>query len=478
VDPIAAASAAGDVFVGGLEADIGGPQRVIIQRMAASNWLPEGGWIAAMPSCGSRDKPWMTIGPAPKSPGEGAGGAECETVYVSTNHTLPPRGQHITGCLKNLPLGSAWPADEHPVAPCSGCPAVGGRATAMTVVTHPSLRGRLVMAVGDFGGLPAWMFSEDAGLSWSGSLMLPPNDPPTYHGSKPMGHLPSSSSGVRPNFRPTSFPSIDTSPFDRKTVAIAFCGIDATAPDDVDIFIAVSTDGGKSFDSDRLYRLLDSQISTSTDGTGLMQQAMPAIKFDGEGGLNLVFVNARDIDAIGGATRATIRYVRFADAGESSLTGAAQAVQDLSPLFTLGSSLKIGLNHNDYLMIDGAGDWLYAAYARTTDSTPDVGSIFAVRIAACPCAIADANGDGDVTGDDMVAFASAAVRGKPGADADLNGTVTGTRRDALPGSLRGGVDRRLVPPPRSPARRSSCRISRPCSPWVSRSRSASRTMTT
>jgi hypothetical protein len=205
VDPLAAASLDGQLFLGGQESME--PFRVFVNRIAPSNGLPEGA-LKGTSECPSRDKPWMTIGPRRAD--------SQQTMYITVNHpqAQPYMGQHNIRCLDTSPLGQAWPAQENPIRPCVGCSLASGLATAGAVLTasDPSLHGRLFVSYGASAGRPASAYSDGQGVdgSWQGFQAIPPTIPAHYNGGGFLGEL--SGGESRPGVRPRAFPSVAVSP--------------------------------------------------------------------------------------------------------------------------------------------------------------------------------------------------------------------------------------------------------------------------
>jgi hypothetical protein len=417
VDPIAASSAySGKLFLGGMTASGAGTRMFVSEIDSTGVALPS---IAATEWCHSRDKPWMAIGPRRVEGGTG------EAMYIQWNSFTfqPPleyAAQHNTRSDDTTaPLGSIWPNVAQAVSssppPSSG---FGGRACANAVLSHPDpqFRGRVFAALGDFGGRPFWTRSDDEG---AGGTWADLTEFLQYRGiDNFLGFFPAGS--IRPGLRPTVFPSVVVSPVDGKTVFVTFIGIDENEPENPDVFVAVSLDGGESFDIGNVYRLYDDHLLLSHEEPRLAVQAMPSIAIDKLGGINLIFIHHRD--QAGTPIEVTVRYARFDTV--ASMAGPASHVQDLTPLFPLTSTFQIGLLSNDYQMIAASGCVLYAAYARTDPAFPLRGSsVYVRRIVIGSCGLADADGDGNISSNDPPVFLAAMAANSLQADVNMDGAV-------------------------------------------------------
>jgi hypothetical protein len=224
----------------------------------------------------------------------------------------------------------------------------------------------------------------------------------------------------RPHFAVSVNPSAAAGA-DGKTVYMAFIGIDQQEPENPDIFVAVSHDGGATFDPENTFRLEDSDLRLPSDAT-LRYQAMPSVAIDAMGGINLMWADTPAADD--GPTDVTIRYARFNNT--AALSGPASFIQSLTPMpFRLSSVFGIGRLQNDYHVLSASGCVLYAAYARTdpTNFDPHGGSIYVRRITIGTCATADVDGDSAVTSNDPNAFLAAFSTGSPLADVNMDDSV-------------------------------------------------------
>jgi hypothetical protein len=225
------------------------------------------------------------------------------------------------------------------------------------------------------------------------------------------------------------FCSVATDPRDTNTLVVAFPGVPEVAGTPIDVYVAVSTDGGASFlvnnNQRRVYRIPDSMWRLPGEPNQFSQEFMPSITIDSQGGVDLMVVRL----ASDGAT-ASIRFARWGSL--DSLTSGASP----STLWRLSSDYQVsgigigGQTHNDYQMITASGCYIWCGYAiPAPQGSGDTTDAWVQRIdllaGSCTVAanVADFNRDSAVTTDDVVAFTAAYSAGASTADVDGNQAV-------------------------------------------------------
>lgn len=213
-------------------------------------------------------------------------------------------------------------------------------------------------------------------------------------------------------------PSIAIDPTNPGTVYVAFAGMLAATPGNVDIFVARGTiglTGALTFDPANILHISGAVIEDFAD----TDEIMPYMTVDPFGGVNLVWYSVRDTGP-GSPPAIRPRYARIANF--SVPLAAPLLVHDLGPEFTPDTPPHSATNQfiGHYQMITAAGCMVYPIYVSTHEGAWNV---YVNRIVLCR---ADANHDGEVGGDDPDAFAAAYIAGDPRADVNQDGAVTAT----------------------------------------------------
>jgi hypothetical protein len=182
-------------------------------------------------------------------------------------------------------------------------------------------------------------------------------------------------------------------------VYVAFVGSvynDQTHNTNVDIFIARSTNGGRTFPLDQRFRLMDSSLAL-TDTPVPCHQFQPSICIDDNGGINLMFASMEVPSSPTSAAPVAIGYARWNPG--SSLANAP----DFKSTFAVPSLLDIGIAQNEYHMLAASQCFVHAVYTKV--DAAGVTGVYYRRI-AIPCPpTADIDGDGSLTVADPTHFA-------------------------------------------------------------------------
>lgn len=408
IDPSVAAASDGTLWVGGVEAE--GSFRVIVSPIPAGLTTATATYAAAdSSSCIPWDKPWVAVGPRPSG---------AETMYVTYNGpevSGVPRPLLNSRCDDNAPLGTSWSDAPRVMSAPQALFPIQGVSTAPVIVPVDPNRGRLVVPFSFRLGSVGWTRSDTEGVAglWTEAEFFSMDA-----NNELILNLPGI---VSPGYHPIAFPSAAVSA-DGQTIVAEFTARHEPTGG-IDLYVAVSRNRGQTFERLDIFRLDDSQLRVPGEDPLLTIQSQPAVALDQDGGVNLLFVNARGPDVTDDATFVTIRYARFASVNH--LTQPASFVRDLTPRFPTTNRYPIGTGRNEYHGLVHAGCVLYAAYPRTDPAAgPDgVASVYAVKIAVGDCGVADVDGDAAVTSNDAVAFASAYISAAPEADVNLDQVI-------------------------------------------------------
>jgi hypothetical protein len=275
---------------------------------------------------------------------------------------------------------------------------------------------------------PAITFSDDGGATWS-----PLRSFPFDRNVEPISGvgLPANPPIVPPGFRARGFPSVSLHPLNTATLIVAFPGRSPASadPDNIDIWLAISFDGGNTFTDPsglwRIHHVTDDQLRLTGECCARSQELMPSVAIDRYGGVNLMVARTvSDPSVPAGTAVASIRYARWPSI--MSLTQPPTVI-DLSGPFTVAPGFSIGASGNDYHMVTTAGCFVWAAYAKTTPAGRP--RVCVRRITLRPTCIlvdiADFNDDGVVDNADPLAFAAALGAGLPSADINKDAAVDG-----------------------------------------------------
>jgi hypothetical protein len=416
-DPLVAASyATGDLYGGGFArlADAA-TQPLFVAR------VPDGSVAAQSavalgpqpdPCQRPAEKGMAAIGPCP-------GGSGCEALYgVSLSPTLTSPGGYAR--WDAVPTG--LPSTFGPIASDIGYgfwPLVlrHGDVTGRVVVgglESSTIGSRTRVTLSDTGGsswTTAHVFANYAAQPTSGVIVAMPGDQST----------PPTDFFAGTSFFESGFCSGAADPNDSHNLVFAFCGL-PDGQNNVDVFVAVSTDGGASFGaptSPTVYRIPDWMLRRSDESTP-SHELQPAITIDVYGGVDLMVMRT----ATNSLSTASMRFARWPNL--ASLTGGAapQTLLSLTGEFTVDASFPVGagMSGNDYQMITTSGCYLWCFYSRSGQAS---GNVYVRRIDVCPPAadIADFDRDSTVTTSDAVAFMAAYATGASTADVDGNQTI-------------------------------------------------------
>lgn len=218
------------------------------------------------------------------------------------------------------------------------------------------------------------------------------------------------------NIVTTNYPSIAIDRTNPQRVYIAFAGKaeNTLSNGNVDLFVALSTDGGASFLPQNVLRITDAQLYDPVFGPDLegTDQFMPAVTVDNFGGVNLVYFRLTNGDIDGWML--DVCYARIASFS-GSLTGPVATRRLRPPGWTpVGDPARLG----DYISIDTSGCDVWVAYPRA--DTAGHYNVYAQRISLCA---ADVDSDAAVTNSDAVAFLSAYSSQQTPADINRDGQV-------------------------------------------------------
>jgi hypothetical protein len=232
-----------------------------------------------------------------------------------------------------------------------------------------------------------------------------------------------------PTVLDAGFPSVATDPGNSETVVVAFPGVpNVEVNRTIDVYVAVSTDGGDSFtlaNQPRVFRIPDSTWRLPGEPEEPTQELIPSVAIDSQGGVNLLAIRM----ASDGLT-ASVRYARWGSLGSLTSGAAPSVVWRLSQDYQISAIGIGGTSRNDYQMITTSGCYVWCGYA--IPSVPGSGGITDVWVqridllaGSCTMAanVADFNRDSTITTDDAVAFTTAYAVGAITADVDRNQTV-------------------------------------------------------
>ncbi len=340
--------------------------------------------------------------------------------------------------LDTTPLAASWPVGGGPGSPqsVSANPSGSTGLGAMPLVIQAGpAAGRLILGWSDRWHPPSIAYSDTGGDDiqdpsqprWHSAQSLSgwtdyTTTPPTTGSVSGVGvhNSPTDPQPVPGNLTVMSVPQLAADPVHPSTVYAVFTGRTSSTGSNLDLFIALSLDGGASFNSGNIVHIADDQLRPAGTGEGESDEYLPSIAIDALGGINLLFLRTTSPDSSSLAdTRVTARYARWP--GFASLTSGARAfTQDLSDPFVPWGTFS----GNDYQMITASGCDVYAGWASDQSGNWEV---YVSHIDLYPCYIpvpADVDSNGVVNPADAAAFTNAFIAGTPPADVDHSGTVT------------------------------------------------------
>lgn len=230
-------------------------------------------------------------------------------------------------------------------------------------------------------------------------------------------------------------PSIASDPRDERIIYMAFLGRTAgsSSGNNIDLFVAKSTDGGRNFSGDpaqledpgdRVLRLRD--VEDLHDEPGAIQ-FMPAITVDNGGGVNLVYYTAwPDASSLPEVWKFQVKYARI---GEYNSTFPHPFVSSvaLTPAFEMASAPVTSTIDNrqflgDYIMADSRGCEVWAGYVSRHEGGATAAYVSTINL----CIDSDTDRDGSLTSADPLLYADYYIAGDPRADLDRNGQIQAT----------------------------------------------------
>lgn len=409
-----------DIWVGAVSVDA--PQSPFLaKKLFGGSTIGTATWI--YPPCGgpADDKPFMTVGPPSHHTGT------TETMYVAYLR-LGLLRLHSKRSGDTPYVGENWLTAEQPMTSAAGLPQPGNGAFPILIsrTAPPDHAGRLVVGFSpNERQPPAFSFSNNGVAGpWSNSAPFG-----TYATPAP-GFLDAFPAGPAASVFPTqmrirSFPVLALHPGDPAKVYLAFTSRDSESPTvDGDIFVAVSTNWGVSFDT--VHRLTNTRLALPGDPS-LTLELMPWITIDRGGGINLLFYRTVSPNLQAGQpTEVDIRYARFPNEAALS-SGALPYVERLAGPFPHTNYWLGDLNNEYHAITSTEGCTLYAVYVRPDPDDPIPGrpKVYIRRIIASPMTCdRDLDADGaQPTSADVGLFSSAYLAAQPAADIDNNGSV-------------------------------------------------------
>jgi hypothetical protein len=381
------------------------------------------------------DKPALAFGPA-LSPDTG------ERMHLIFSRGYAPDGDDQMHGLtsSSSPLGDVWPdpSTNFPVGPDTN--GTVGQGVAPIVVQSSTLRSgpRMVVAYNPsfhtFYELPKATWDDGAG--WS-----TPAGPD--HFIDPGTGLPTLILGTPVSPAPGliyQFPSIAHDPrsvvvinpdytyYSADSVYLVFSGV-VSGSDNIDLFIALSTDGGATFPQEHVLHVLDSDLG---DASGVMQ-LRPAVTVDPDGGVDIVYlaVSPQGVEDTP-PWRYQGKFLRITNFMHVEHEALPQTLVhlDLAPQYDLTGVVgfdfdQVGLGH--YLSIDSRDCGIYAGFPSRHENTSDSSrpvSMYVSRIQYCgPDLTCYANCDASTTTpllnvNDFTCFLQAYAIGEPYANCD------------------------------------------------------------
>jgi hypothetical protein len=194
-------------------------------------------------------------------------------------------------------------------------------------------------------------------------------------------------------------------------VYVACCGHDPddTDPHLVDIYLARSTDGGRTFTPSNTIKLTHA-LPPPYDGT---HQIRPSIAVDNCGAVNVFFYQYHATDLINHNHTYEPRYLRIPSFPSTS--GIFQA--SLGPTFPVHENEFMG----DYDRMTCTGTEVYIPH--TGKDANGIWNVYLSRVSVCPPVVADVNVDSAVTAVDATTFMEWFGNGDTRADLNHDGLI-------------------------------------------------------
>lgn len=372
------------------------------------------------------DKSLVAVGPSPTHAGS-------YRMYLGVTNRLEPCAAGPTNMLRwqmsdeGWPVGRSWPTPSYRITagtPSDPCRRAGYGAAPAVVPANPLHPVRLVMtytAESDGHDLPEVSYNQNLETQPEAGWVLAAISPTLDAGR--ISHFGSTASPIfmfsqtdiaGGSVVTTNYPSIAIDPTNPQRVYIVFAGKVGNTDGNVDMFVALSTDGGATFAPENVLRITDAQLYDPVYGPDPAgtDQFMPAVTVDKFGGVNLVYFRSSNSDNDGWVL--DVCYARIANFS-GSLT-APLAARRLRPpgWIPVGSPGDIG----HYISIDTSNCDVWVSYPRTDNAGHC--DVYVQRISLCP---ADVDSDAAVTNSDAVAFLNAYSTQQPPADINQDGQV-------------------------------------------------------
>jgi hypothetical protein len=357
------------------------------------------------------DKGWLKLGTHSGSEvmylGFGISGAGCpDSLRVYSMMSSP-----------SAPAGTLWDRPRWPISDNLACGEIGNGVANVATVTA---QGPVLLAAWN-PGLDYDNTIRRPVARWSHNHGEPDGGQSSWHDPRiefPRAYTPGGPADdlifevvlrsiVPGTFRLQNFPAAAKDPNDPNKVYIVFCGAcESTGQDKLDLIVAQSIDGGRTFPSSSTLHLTQTLLQAPADS----DQCFPAVTVDKFGGVNIAWYQVRPYAAPVDEPQVTVR-VGWCRIGQFELPlPNAPRVRYLTPAW-LPRMGDIGESIGDYIGICSSSCLVYAGYMSTHENTWP--NIYCTRINLCP---ADSDGDGLVNTLDPPAFAGLYFSGSPDAD--------------------------------------------------------------
>lgn len=358
------------------------------------------------------DKPWLSYGPD-LSTGNPA-------LYLTCAHGTTWEVPSTTD------LGVNWTLPGSQALPPP--PTVGGGGPSATVIQNGSAAGRRLIASQGNSNPGVLQYLDSSGWHYSNPL---PTQATKRDGS---GFEDISSTPSLVTFGPQGgtegLVAMAVDPRLNATnthdVYLAFSGTAGSSggSNNIDLFIARSTDGGTSFSPTQVLHLLDSDFDSAT----VKHQITPTIVIDPYGGVNVAFWEATLVN--GTSWTYQVRYARIASFNALNPSIVQFTLAATFNIDVAGFALQVNSlgqpnwHTGDYMAAAARGCYVYIAFMSRHENT--VMSVYVSTIEVSnTCALADMDGNGLVTTDDASAFARSYMSNNPRADLTRDGTIDG-----------------------------------------------------
>jgi hypothetical protein len=269
------------------------------------------------------------------------------------------------------------------------------------------------------GETPWVLFSDTQGSSWSESITAGGQGHIiTSAGNENInpaegGHLPGT-------FVFHNFPSIAVDPTNPLRVFVAFAGRSSPTANNVDLYLALSRDGGTSFVTNDVLRITDTMLhETTLLGGNSPDQFMPAVTVDNTGGVNIMYyTTSNPDDETSDRVQLSPRVCRIRSFTES-LSQPLMVWQLNQPFFVDVVPITSPQFVGDYNGATAAGCISWFSYTSTHQGSY---AIYVTRLDAC-ATVADTDTNGAIGVADGSLFTSAYLETAPPADTNHDGKV-------------------------------------------------------